>query len=91
MLSAFVLFSAFPKEKVVERDFHLHESKSTVNINTAEASEIAECLDGIGEVLAQRIVDYREKNGPFKEIEELLYVEGIGEKKLEEVKGKIEF
>ena len=53
-----------------------------VNINTATAAELAE-LPGVGEVLAQRIIEYREANGPFASVEELLNVNGIGEGKLE--------
>ena len=50
-----------------------------VNINTAEAKELEE-LPGIGETLAQRIVEYRKKNGPFTDPKELMNVKGIGEK-----------
>ncbi|HEX5950677.1 MAG TPA: ComEA family DNA-binding protein [Actinomycetota bacterium] len=49
-----------------------------VNINTAGATEL-EALPGIGEVIAQRIVDHRTANGPFASVEELLEVSGIGE------------
>ena len=51
----------------------------TVNINTATATEL-EQLPGIGAKTAARIVDYRQKKGPFKKIEELMNVQGIGEK-----------
>ena len=51
----------------------------TVNINTATAAEL-EQLPGIGAKTAARIVDYRQKKGPFKKIEELMNVQGIGEK-----------
>ncbi len=51
---------------------------SKVNINTASAREL-EALPGIGEVLAQRIVTYREANGPFKRVDDLMLVPGIKE------------
>jgi competence protein ComEA len=54
-------------------------SATVVNLNTATTSQIA-TLPGIGEKAAQRIVEYREKNGGFKKIEELMNVKGIGEK-----------
>lgn len=50
----------------------------TVNINTASAAEL-ETLPGVGEVIAQRIVDHRTANGPFSSVDELLDVSGIGE------------
>jgi len=50
-----------------------------VNLNTASTTQIA-ALPGIGDKAAQRIVEYREKNGGFKKIEELMNVKGIGEK-----------
>lgn len=59
-----------------------------VDINTASAEDLAE-LPGIGEVLAQRIVDYRGKNGPFRKVEDLLEVPGIGETKLAGLEGRI--
>ena len=54
-------------------------SGAAVNLNTATVSQIA-TLPGIGEKAAQRIIEYREKNGGFKKIEELMNVKGIGEK-----------
>jgi comEA protein len=51
----------------------------TVNLNTATATEL-EALPGIGASTAARIIEYRGKNGPFKKIEELMNVKGVGEK-----------
>lgn len=50
-----------------------------VNINTATNTEL-ETLPGVGPALATRIIEYRQKNGPFKKIEDLMSVRGIGEK-----------
>lgn len=50
-----------------------------VNLNTAAAADL-EGLPGIGAKTAARIVEYRQKNGPFKKVEELMNVRGLGEK-----------
>ena len=58
------------------------ETKSDlININTASAAQL-ETLPGIGEVLAQRIVEYRNTYGPFQSVYALTNVKGIGEKRL---------
>ena len=55
-----------------------------IDINRADAEQLT-ALPGIGEVLAGRIVAYREENGSFLSTQELRYVEGIGEKRLDAI------
>jgi len=60
-------------------------SLQKIDINRAEPW-LLEALPGIGETLAQRIIDYRSANGPFQRIEDLLKVSGIGEATFENMK-----
>jgi competence protein ComEA len=55
-----------------------------VNVNSADAATLAKELDGVGPAKAQAIVDYRQKNGPFRTAEDLLKVQGIGQKVLDQ-------
>ena len=50
-----------------------------VNINSADAGQLA-LLPRVGPSVAQRIIEYRKQNGPFKKAEDLMLVQGIGEK-----------
>jgi competence protein ComEA len=61
------------------------QTPQKIDINRAEPW-LLEALPGIGEVLAQRIVDYRSENGPFRRIEDLLQVSGVGEATFENIK-----
>ena len=59
-----------------------------VDLNTATAEEL-DTLPGIGESLARRIIAYREANGPFGSIEEIMEVSGIGEAKFAELEDRV--
>ncbi len=64
------------------------EQYRLININSSNIDELTR-LPGIGEKLAQRIVDYHRRHGPFMNREELMQVKGIGEKKFERMKDLI--
>lgn len=60
-----------------------------VNINTA-TSQMLQSLNGIGESYAEKIIEYRNSNGPFKTIDEIKNVKGIGDAKFNKIKKYIE-
>jgi competence protein ComEA len=66
----------------------LKSSDAVVNVNRATAEELSS-LRGIGPVLAKNIVEYRRANGPFRSVDELLRVKGIGAKKLKGFRGRV--
>lgn len=59
-----------------------------VNLNRASQSDL-ETLPGIGEAKALAIIEYRETNGPFKKVEDIMLISGFGEKTFEKLKDKI--
>jgi len=63
-------------------------SDGAININSASVDELRS-LPGIGDTLAKRIVDFREKNGPFRKPEHLLLVPGISESKFRQLRSII--
>jgi competence protein ComEA len=70
----------------VEKPTKFREPKTVfpIDINRADRETIME-LPGIDEVLSKRIIDYRTRYGPFRTVEELLNVEGIGKKKVDKI------
>ena len=65
-----------------------HAGHEMVNINTASVAQL-EQLPGIGPKMAEEIVKHREAKGPFKSVDEVKNVKGIGDQKFEAVKGMI--
>ena len=61
-----------------------------VDLNTADAAMLAKELDGIGMARAKAIVEYRERNGKFRSVDEILNVKGIGPQVLEQNKGNLQ-
>ncbi len=71
-----------------EEDENVLSPGEKINLNTATEEELA-ALPGIGEVLAERILQYREKNGEFETISEVMNVSGIGDKKFNAIKDSV--
>lgn len=61
----------------------------SINLNTADSETLMNGLSGIGESKALAIIEYRDKNGPFKSIDELSMVKGIGDATLEKNRDKL--
>jgi competence protein ComEA len=70
--------------KISSTSSNISKESSLVNINNASSSEL-ETLNGIGEATANKIIEYRDKNGGFKSVEELKNVSGIGEAKYKKI------
>lgn len=72
----------------INNNENTNTNNTLININTANTGQLQE-LQGVGQVLASRIVEYRNQNGKFSSKEELKNVSGIGDKKFDEIKDKI--
>ncbi len=79
------------KRGALQRDlahFNIEEAVDRVAINRASLEEL-QMLPGIGQILAQRIIVYRERHGNFQKIEDLLKVEGISRKTLKQLEALV--
>lgn len=74
---------------VIHDEDESEEINYPININTATADELSSGLDGIGEVMAARIIAYRDEIGSFSKLEQLMDVNGIGETKFNNIKNYI--
>jgi competence protein ComEA len=79
---------AGPAGAVVPGEAVPGSTSGLVNINSASATEL-ESLSGIGEVLAATIIEYRDTNGPFAAVEDLMDVSGIGPATLDEIRDQV--
>ena len=73
---------------VINQNASITNNSSVININTAPLEELKK-ITGVGDVKAQSIIDYRDKNGGFKSIEELKNIDGIGSKTFEKIKDQV--
>ncbi len=70
--------------RISKKELKLREK--SINLNTAGIDELVS-LPGIGQSTAEKIIEYRNKRGKFKKIQDIMNVKGIGEKKFEKIKG----
>ncbi|MCL1878011.1 MAG: helix-hairpin-helix domain-containing protein [Defluviitaleaceae bacterium] len=68
--------------------FPSDEARGMINLNTATSAEL-QTLSGVGPVLAQNIIDFREAQGGFSSVEELIHVSGIGETRLNNLRSHV--
>lgn len=73
---------------VINQNASTTNNSGVININTAPLEELKK-ITGVGDVKAQSIIDYRDKNGGFKSIEELKNIDGIGSKTFEKIKDQV--
>ena len=91
LLSLVTLLPIWPMSAIAAdaSETSMVEQAVMVDINTASVEQLSDGLNGVGMKRAQDIVKYREANGSFTSVEQLLAVKGIGEKVLEKNKKRI--
>jgi competence protein ComEA len=85
-LLALLMMISAPGASAAERSGEPQDT--IVNVNTAGVEELMS-LPGIGNAYARRVIEYREKYGPFKKVEDLLNVRGIGDTTLEKIRKRV--
>jgi competence protein ComEA len=88
VLAALVAAHPLAQSAPAKTDAPAPKPAAMVNLNTATEADLQE-LPGIGTKVAARIVEYRQKKGPFKKIEELMNVQGVGEKSFLKLRSQI--
>lgn len=88
LLAALVFASGVVPQGVFAAESTEVAAVHVVNINQAGAVEL-QGLPGIGPALAERIIAHREANGPFESVDQLTAVKGVGERKLEKIRGQL--
>ena len=76
---------AKPRPAVVPTGTHPHSQKGKLDLNRATAEEL-QSLPGIGPVLAQRVIEQRTVHGPFRDVDDLMNVKGIGKKRMDQLR-----
>lgn len=77
-----------PQSPVAKNSVNQNRSSGCINVNKASAEEL-KALQGVGEVLAQKIIDYRNQHGSFRRPQELIIIEGFSEKKYRAIAAQI--
>ena len=88
LVAALVFFASSPVQAQRAAKPPAAASTEVVNLNSATAAQIAS-LPGIGLKTAELVIAYRQKNGPFKKIEEIMNVRGVGEKSFLKIKHRL--
>lgn len=79
-----------PPEAPIVIDTGVSSKSAKINLNEADSATLQKELSGVGEAKAKAIVAYRETNGPFASVDELLEVKGIGKAILDRNRDKLE-
>jgi comEA protein len=88
VVALIVVAQAFVAAQKTQTGAAKADTTAIVNLNTASVDQL-DTLPGIGPKVAARIVEYRQKNGPFKKIEDVMNVKGIGEKNFLKIKDRL--